>query len=45
MNSFLNLRIADIQACYVEWKGKGAQFLTKPLDNHSWDTRCERVFP
>lgn len=40
VNSFLNLRVADIQACYNEWKAKGAHFLTEPLDNHGWETRC-----
>jgi predicted enzyme related to lactoylglutathione lyase len=40
VSSFLNLRVADIQACYDEWKEKGASFLTEPLDNHGWETRC-----
>jgi len=40
VNSFLNLRVADVQACYVEWKSKGAVFITEPLDNHGWETRC-----
>ena len=40
VNSFLNLRVADIQACYSEWKAKGAYFLTEPLDNHGWELRC-----
>lgn len=40
VNSFLNLRVADIQSCYNEWKEKGAHFLTQPLDNHGWETRC-----
>jgi catechol 2,3-dioxygenase-like lactoylglutathione lyase family enzyme len=40
VSSFLNLRVADIRACYAEWKGKGAEFLTEPLDNHGWETRC-----
>lgn len=40
VSSFLNLRVADIQACYEEWKGKGAEFLTEPLDNHGRETRC-----
>ena len=40
LSSFLNLRVADIQACYNEWKGKGAQFITEPLDNHGWEMRC-----
>ncbi len=40
VNSFLNLRVADIQSCYSDWKTKGAEFLTEPLDNHGWETRC-----
>jgi predicted enzyme related to lactoylglutathione lyase len=40
LSSFLNLRVADIQACYKEWKDKGAHFITEPLDNHGWETRC-----
>lgn len=40
VNSFLNLRVADIQACYAEWKEKGANFVSEPMDNHGWETRC-----
>ena len=40
VNSFLNLRVADAKACYERWKSRGAQFLTEPLDNHGWETRC-----
>ncbi|NND34892.1 MAG: VOC family protein [Saprospiraceae bacterium] len=40
VNSFLNLRVADIDACYQEWKSKGAHFITEPLDNHGWKIRC-----
>jgi hypothetical protein len=29
------LRVADIWACYKDWRAKGAVFLTEPLDNHS----------
>src|SRR5690242_2923913 len=36
---FLNLRVADIHACYEQWKAKGAQFLTPPIDRAS-ETRC-----
>ena len=39
-SSFLNLRVADIWACYEQWKAKGAHFLTEPLDNHGHETRC-----
>src|SRR6266436_5618754 len=40
VNSFLNLRVADIWACYKPWGDKGAFFLTEPLDNHGWEWRC-----
>jgi catechol 2,3-dioxygenase-like lactoylglutathione lyase family enzyme len=40
VSSFLNFRVADIWACYQQWKAKGAQFLTEPLDNHGWELRC-----
>ena len=28
VSSFLNLRVADIDACYRDWKAKGADFVT-----------------
>jgi hypothetical protein len=28
INSFLNFRVADIQACYELWKSRGAEFIT-----------------
>ena len=40
VSSFLNLRVADIWSCYSQWRAKGAQFLTEPLDNHGWELRC-----
>jgi predicted enzyme related to lactoylglutathione lyase len=40
VSSFLNLRVADARACYAQWQAKGAHFLTEPLDNHGWETRC-----
>ncbi len=40
VSSFLNLRVADIWKCYREWKSKGAEFLTEPLDNRGWELRC-----
>ena len=40
VSSFLNLRVADADACYARWKARGAEFLTEPLDNHGWETRC-----
>jgi catechol 2,3-dioxygenase-like lactoylglutathione lyase family enzyme len=36
---FLNLRVADIHACYEEWKAKGAEFLTPPIDRGA-EIRC-----
>ena len=36
---FLNLRVADIQACYEEWKTKGAEFVTPPIDRGA-EIRC-----
>ena len=39
-DTFLNLRVADIHALYDEWRGRGAEFLTPPLDNHGYEMRC-----
>ena len=36
---FLNLRVADIQACYEEWTAKGAEFVTPPIDRGA-EIRC-----
>jgi catechol 2,3-dioxygenase-like lactoylglutathione lyase family enzyme len=36
---FLNLRVADIWACYQEWTAKGAQFVTPPIDRGA-EIRC-----
>ncbi len=36
---FLNLRVADIHACYEQWKANGAQFLTPPIDRTA-EIRC-----
>jgi catechol 2,3-dioxygenase-like lactoylglutathione lyase family enzyme len=36
---FMNLRVADIQACYEEWKAKGAEFVTLPIDRGA-EIRC-----
>jgi catechol 2,3-dioxygenase-like lactoylglutathione lyase family enzyme len=38
-SSFLNLRVADIAAQYEEWKSRGAEFLTPPIDRGS-EIRC-----
>ena len=40
VNSFLDLRVADIRACYKQWRDKGAFFLTEPLNNRGWEWRC-----
>lgn len=40
VSSFLNLRVADIRACYETWRARGATFLTEPLDNGGWEWRC-----
>jgi len=37
--SFLNIRVADIWACYQEWSDKGATFLTPPIDRKA-ELRC-----
>ena len=39
-SSFLNLRVSDIQAYYKKWKGRGADFITPPIDNSGWEMRC-----
>lgn len=32
LGSFLNIRVADIEACYERWSAKDAEFLTEPID-------------
>jgi catechol 2,3-dioxygenase-like lactoylglutathione lyase family enzyme len=39
VSSFLNLRVADIDACYREWSQKGAEFVTEPIDRGP-EIRC-----
>ena len=39
ISSFLNLRLADIQACYKLWGSRGAEFITEPLDKYG-EWRC-----
>ena len=39
VSSFMNLRVADIQACYEQWSAKGAEFLTPPIDRGA-EIRC-----
>ena len=31
----MNIRVADIQFCYDEWRKRGAEFLTEPKDHPS----------
>jgi predicted enzyme related to lactoylglutathione lyase len=38
-SSFMNFRVADIQACYKLWKSRGATFLTEPIKKYG-ETRC-----
>ena len=39
VSSFLNIRVADIQAVYEEWSARGAEFLTPPK-THETEIRC-----
>ncbi len=39
ISSFMNIRVADIQACYELWQSRGATFLTEPLDKYG-EIRC-----
>ena len=39
VDMFMNFRVADIQACYADWTGKGARFLTEPKE-HEREWRC-----
>jgi len=38
-SSFLNIRVADIEAIYREWSARGAEFLTPPMDRGA-EIRC-----
>jgi catechol 2,3-dioxygenase-like lactoylglutathione lyase family enzyme len=38
-SSFLNIRVADIRAVYTLWSGRGATFLTPPIDRGQ-EIRC-----
>jgi predicted enzyme related to lactoylglutathione lyase len=35
VSSFLNIRVADIEAVYEEWGSRGAQFITPPVQHAS----------
>ena len=39
VSSFLNIRVADIQACYELWRSRGAEFITDPKDKYG-EIRC-----
>jgi catechol 2,3-dioxygenase-like lactoylglutathione lyase family enzyme len=39
VSSFLNIRVADIEATYADWSARGAEFLTPPKD-HGREIRC-----
>jgi catechol 2,3-dioxygenase-like lactoylglutathione lyase family enzyme len=39
ISSFMNIRVADIQACYQLWKSRGAQFITEPIAKYG-EIRC-----
>ncbi|HVR47180.1 MAG TPA: VOC family protein [Candidatus Binatia bacterium] len=39
ISSFMNIRVADIQACYELWRSRGATFLTEPIEKYG-ETRC-----
>ena len=39
VSSFMNLRVADVQACYEQWRARGAEFVTPPIDRGA-EIRC-----
>jgi len=39
LNSFMNIRVADIQAFYDLWRSRGAEFITEPIPKYG-ETRC-----
>jgi catechol 2,3-dioxygenase-like lactoylglutathione lyase family enzyme len=39
VSSFLNIRVADIEAVYADWGARGAEFLTPPMDRGP-EIRC-----
>jgi catechol 2,3-dioxygenase-like lactoylglutathione lyase family enzyme len=39
VSSFLNIRVADIDAIHAEWSARGAEFLTPPMDRDR-EIRC-----
>ena len=39
VSSFMNIRVADIQASYELWRSRGAQFITEPREQYG-ETCC-----
>ena len=39
ISSFMNIRVADIYACYKLWKSRGAVFITEPIPKYG-EIRC-----
>ncbi|HYB28614.1 MAG TPA: VOC family protein [Solirubrobacteraceae bacterium] len=39
VSSFLNIRVADIEAVHADWSARGAEFLTPPMDRGR-EVRC-----
>lgn len=39
INSFMNIRVKDIHACYHLWKSRGAEFITEPIPKYG-EIRC-----
>ena len=38
-SSFMNIRVAEIEACYKLWRSRGAEFITEPKPKYG-ETRC-----
>jgi predicted enzyme related to lactoylglutathione lyase len=43
VSSFMNIRVADIQACYALWKSRGAEFITEPIPKYGSVTLTGKV--
>ena len=39
ISSFMNIRVADIQACYELWRSRGAELITEPIPKYG-EIRC-----
>jgi catechol 2,3-dioxygenase-like lactoylglutathione lyase family enzyme len=39
VSSFMDIRVADIHACYELWRSRGATFITEPKPKYG-ETRC-----